>query len=114
MTNHLSERFLNHKEVTSFLETLLPNHILNTSKGPSGECLDLYSSVLPGSDALKEEFLLWKTKWLKIDNNERPSNALQLLSECNGIFYPNIRKMLEILVTLPVSTATYFFKSTLH
>ncbi|XP_050064151.1 52 kDa repressor of the inhibitor of the protein kinase-like [Aphis gossypii] len=62
MTTHLSERFLNHKEVISSLETLLPNHISNTSKGPSGECLDLYSSVLPDSGALKEEFLLWKTK----------------------------------------------------
>jgi hypothetical protein len=106
MTTHLSKCFLNHKEIISSLETLLPNHISNTSKGPSRECLDLYSSVLPDSGALKEEFLLWKTKCLKIDKNERPSNALQLLSECDGIFYPNIRKMLEILVTLPISTAT--------
>jgi len=44
--------------------------------------------------------------FLKIDKNERPSNALQLLSECNGIFYSNIKKMLEILGTLLVSTAT--------
>ncbi|XP_022175945.1 52 kDa repressor of the inhibitor of the protein kinase-like [Myzus persicae] len=99
---------LEHLEKSVNKETSTTAHQLSRVilNGPSRECLDLHISVLPDSGALKEEFLLWKTKWLKINKNERLSNALQLLSECNGIFYPNITKMLEILVTLPVSTAT--------
>lgn len=42
----------------------------------------------------KKKFLLWK---IKIKDHQ-----IQVLSECDDAFYPNIRKMLEILVTLSV------------
>lgn len=103
---HLTERFINHKEILSSLDTLIPNRISNSTKGPSEKCLEFYNSILPKCDELKEEYLLWKVKWFKKDKNERPSNALQILSECDDSFYPSIKKMLEILVTLPMSTAT--------
>lgn len=89
---HLTERFMNYKEIVSSLETLIPNRISNSTKGPSEKCLQFYSSILPDCDELKEEYLLWKVKWLKKDKNERPSNALQTLSECDDTFYPNIKK----------------------
>jgi len=55
MTAHLTERFLNHKEVISS-----PNHILNTYKGPFFKCLQYHSFVLPDSGTLKEEFFFEK------------------------------------------------------
>lgn len=42
----------------------------------------------------KKKFLLWK---IKIKDHQ-----IQVISECDDAFYPNIRKMLEILVTLSV------------
>lgn len=40
--------------------------------------------VLP--DALKEEFLLWNTEWLKLYKNKRPLHLLKC------IFCPNTKK----------------------
>lgn len=60
----------------------------------------------PDSGALKEKFMLWKTKLLKIDKNIKPLNTLPLLSDCNSAIYANIRKILKILITLSKSTVT--------
>ncbi|KAH9367888.1 hypothetical protein HPB48_017531 [Haemaphysalis longicornis] len=38
--------------------------------------------------------------------NLRPSTGITALSHCDCQFYPNVHKLLQILVTLPVTTAT--------
>jgi len=55
---HLTERFVNHKDILSSLETLIPYRISNSTKGPSEKCSQLYSSILPDCDELKEVFTL--------------------------------------------------------
>ncbi len=36
---------------------------------------------------------------------KKPQNALEALTHCNeGIYYPFIRKMLQVMATLPVTT----------
>ena len=42
----------------------------------------------------------------KTSNEEKPSSAIDSFSVCNDAFYPNIKTLLRILTTLPVSTAT--------
>jgi hypothetical protein len=37
---------------------------------------------------------------------EKPNNALEAMAMCNQSIYPNIFKLLQILVMLPVSSAT--------
>ena len=58
--------------------------------------------------AVENEFVPWKTKWSAVPINNRPSNALDALSELPNLsqFYPNIVKLLKILATLPVTTAS--------
>jgi len=37
---------------------------------------------------------------------KKPENALQAMTVCNKEIYPNVFKLLQILATLPVSTAS--------
>jgi len=57
-----------------------------------------------GSDLkLKAEIDLWKNKWANIQNNSQ--TAVEALEHCNE-FFPNLKILLQIFATLPISTAT--------
>ena len=60
------------------------------------QCLNLSVAELRG------EFQLWHQKWEKSEN--RPHSALEALDYCCE-YYPNISTLLQLLATLPVSTA---------
>lgn len=53
---------------------------------------------------VKAELQLWHIKLEK--NKEQPKNALDALRVCNKEIFPNIHRLLKILCTIPVSTAT--------
>uniref|UniRef100_A0A803TDW7 HAT C-terminal dimerisation domain-containing protein n=1 Tax=Anolis carolinensis TaxID=28377 RepID=A0A803TDW7_ANOCA len=61
---------------------------------------------LQDSVTLMEEYGMWYRKWKKIAPAEKPSNALEAYLVCDGQFFPNVKKLLQISATLPVSTAT--------
>jgi len=61
--------------------------------------------LLSSSDlVLKAEINLWKTKWNKIETNI-PHTAVTSLPYCEE-YFPNIKILLQLFATLPVSTAT--------
>ena len=41
-----------------------------------------------------------------VSNEQRPHSAIDSLVACNGDFFPNVKALMCILTTLPVSTAT--------
>jgi len=55
---------------------------------------------------VQAEVEMWLEKWLSCDRDERPNSAIDSLSCCEVSIYPNIKKLLKILSTLPVSTAS--------
>ena len=55
---------------------------------------------------VKSEFDLWRRKWERVAEDSRPSTALSALDHCgNDGYYRNIALLLQILATLPVTTA---------
>ena len=55
---------------------------------------------------MKSEFDLWRRKWERVAEDKRPSTALSALDHCgNDGYYRNIALLLQILATLPVTTA---------
>ncbi|XP_060859153.1 52 kDa repressor of the inhibitor of the protein kinase-like [Metopolophium dirhodum] len=67
--------------------------------------IDFYNDDLADNnkDILVSELKLWRRKILALD--KQPTNAMDALVICNNM-YPNIYKLLQILATLPVSTAS--------
>ncbi|XP_022180061.1 zinc finger MYM-type protein 1-like [Myzus persicae] len=56
---------------------------------------------------LKSEIQLWKEKWKSIKNEggDVIKYALTAIVQCNGILYPNIKKMLYTIACLPTTVA---------
>lgn len=100
----LFDRFQKHKSLTVSLQTIIPNKCVNVTNEEISDCVQFYAQILTEPNAFKAEFEIWKTKWL--NEESRPSTAIAGLDNCNKILYPNIWKLLQILVTIPMSTAT--------
>lgn len=50
------------------------------------------------------EYEIWLNHWKSVA--EKPSTSLETLDQCENQSFPTIRKLLIVLATLPVSTAT--------
>ncbi|XP_060853297.1 52 kDa repressor of the inhibitor of the protein kinase-like [Rhopalosiphum padi] len=86
------------------LEGLIPSNINFYDTKSILESAKFYCDDIEGSDLeLKAEIHLWKNKWTNVQNN--PQTAVEALEYCNE-FFPNIKILLQIFATLPVSTAT--------
>jgi len=51
---------------------------------------------------IASEYLFWCEKWK--NNEETPTDIMAILDSCDWTFYSNINHLLQVLVTLPVST----------
>ncbi|XP_049771331.1 uncharacterized protein LOC126143445 [Schistocerca cancellata] len=71
-----------------------------------GSLLDVGKGI--ASLMLREEMLLWREKrnQEKVRQQELPTIALDILARCDKDAYPMIRKLLLVLATLPVTTAS--------
>lgn len=115
----LQERFSQENLMCFDLNLLLPEHILRTTninnKEESNkricEVIKLYKNILPNEAEMyiHGEMCLWRAKWIR-DVKEGgaviPLDLIDVLKACDGELYPNIRELLKVLITLPVSVAT--------
>ncbi|KAL4090793.1 hypothetical protein QTP88_025568 [Uroleucon formosanum] len=84
----LSDRFQKHKFLIKSLQQIIP----------------FLSRILTEPTVFKAEFSIWKSKWFKEES--RPNTANEGLENCNILLFPNIWKLLQVLATIPMSTAT--------
>lgn len=105
--NELEERFTNHQTIlTSF-------HSLFEENGHDEDFIVLtkeYSEDLQDignrKEIFKSEYKLWQRNLKNLAEIDKPKNAMDALIVCNKIMFPNVFKLLQILATLPVSSAT--------
>lgn len=102
--HELDSRFNENFNNIIALEGLIPANINFYDTKSVLESAKFYCEDIEGSDLeLKAEIHLWKNKWTNIQNN--PQFAVEALEYCNE-FFPNIKILLQIFATSPVSTAT--------
>ncbi|XP_022182999.1 52 kDa repressor of the inhibitor of the protein kinase-like [Myzus persicae] len=90
----LNERFIPHNETITSLQYVLPT-------------VEFYENDLPGlNDVIEAEYEIWQAKWKNIEDNLRPTTAIEALSVCDNLMYPNMYELIKILAIIPVSTAT--------
>ncbi|XP_013192236.2 52 kDa repressor of the inhibitor of the protein kinase-like [Amyelois transitella] len=100
----LIERFIKHRKVVSALSCVLPSNFATSCEIEEAFCM--YSTVLPEkcSSVVKAELEVWKAAMTL--TSPIPKSALECLDNCDQKLYPNIYTLLQILATIPVSTAT--------
>jgi len=66
---------------------------------------ELVASFVPvhGSRTFAIEYQLWNHKWQAVDVADRPKTVLSALDHCTA--YPNVSLLLQLLATIPVTTA---------
>lgn len=102
----LNGRFNDGKAIVMPLQALVPFYTAKACFQDLQPALNFYSSDLadPTQSVVESEFNRWKRRWLT--ESERTKSAAEALSLCDSTFYPNIKILLRIFVTLPVTTAS--------
>lgn len=96
--NNMNTQILRSCEKTDIIYATLQYKI-----HPSEQGLILYESEISSIEMLKSQFELWKLRFKKIA--KKPSAAIEALAE-NFTFLPDIKVLLEIFSTRPVSTCS--------
>lgn len=100
----LDVRFVNHRRTLRSLSSLLPQNIRQAESAPKAEEFSaLYSSFVSVGE-LEGELLVWAAK-CKNERHEEATSALQAVALCPVAMFPNVHRLLQILATLPVTTA---------
>ncbi|XP_071036453.1 52 kDa repressor of the inhibitor of the protein kinase-like [Parasteatoda tepidariorum] len=107
----LDLRFVSHRDILKGFQCLLPANplICQPSNIKGFEALvEFYAQDLDTcKESLKSELKLWykRLKRISEDGGSVPKTAADALGMCDKDITPNIFKLLEILVVLPVSTS---------
>ncbi|CAF1024727.1 unnamed protein product, partial [Didymodactylos carnosus] len=107
----IKDRFNEHVKKAAAISSIIPQYIADKIYDDLAPAIEIYQNFLPGSiSQIKSEFLLWKpTATVTMKRKETtvlPDTAIDAYIECNEVFYPNIKILLKIFGTLPVTTAT--------
>ena len=106
LVSELETRFKTHADILSSLQLILPKRCTDVKPEQFEHCIQFYDSILPSPSSVKSELVTWQKKWQMVSNEQRPHSAIDSFVACNGDFFPNVKALLCILTTLPVSTAT--------
>lgn len=103
--NQLNDRFLNHRSIIENFNLILKpaNSIHNEEK--IKQLVEMYQDDLDCSVlAAVSEIKIWHQKFTA--TKDLPKNAIDALHKCNVSIFPSTFKLLQILATLPVTTAS--------
>ncbi|XP_065939478.1 52 kDa repressor of the inhibitor of the protein kinase [Magallana gigas] len=85
-------------------QALIPSRLQELTNQKQADIAQHYGVHLPHFNQLDEEIKRWKTRWQMSD--VKPDNLSTTLEHTNPVLFPNIYKVLLILITMPVSTAS--------
>lgn len=93
-----------HKNIVKLL-ALTPSvaALPSYSSGSIQELSQIYSTDLPLPPLLSTEYRRWKNKWAEIPKEDRVNSLREALLTCDEDSFPNIKVLLTIACTLPVT-----------
>ena len=106
MLAQLRERFESHNRTCLRIQGLLPRFVDTISFDDLREALDLYKSDLGPESVIAGEFERWKLKWTAVAMSDRPLTAAEAMEQCDTLLFPQIRILLQLFLTLPLTSAT--------
>ena len=87
------------------LQNLIPKYTVTlTSSSETDNWLELYQQDVDSKTTTFSEIMRWKEKWEKQNIATLLTNAVDALEGCNADLFPNVRKLLSTMATLPVTT----------
>ncbi|XP_048588479.1 52 kDa repressor of the inhibitor of the protein kinase-like [Nematostella vectensis] len=109
LVDHLStemDKFFSADQMNvSKLISLVPEVLVATNGCDLEEAVKFYTDDLESPDLLDVELVRWRSKWTRVEEESIPRSAVDALKNCDAEFYPNVHVLLQILCTLPVTSA---------
>ena len=104
----LEERFTNSPTHTIGLLQLLQSKCISTTSETEipeelAKAVDFYQGDLPHVVMLPVEYRKWVAMWKEPGCNV-PNKLVDALKECDNITFPNIHTLLQITLTLPITS----------
>ncbi len=100
LLNELDTRFSCLHERAAVGMSLVPSVMLSR---PSTEELSFFSDDLPHHDALHAELNQWYVLWEGA--SEKTDNLTDAMKQCDGKYFPNVKTILRICCTFPITSA---------
>ena len=85
---------------------LLPPSLPFMTSQQQQSMLDAYRLDLPDATSFDVEIRRWKKKWEGVAAELLPKTICQVLGGINAMAYPNVTRILHLLLVIPVTTAT--------
>ena len=104
LLSEMEGRFGSQQQTKIKLLGLIPSISVEFNSASIDEVGKVYQSDLPCPQLLPVEFRRWKTKFALVDQDLRLSTLLDSLQSCDPDSFPNIRILLAIACTLPITT----------
>ena len=104
--SELRTRFGNHHQLITHLWFIIPKYIKDYAFSDLQPVLNFYQRFLESEEAVREEFEVWKRTWETADDTALADTAIDALSVCDALLFPNIYVLLKITATLPVISAS--------
>ena len=68
------------------------------------QALATYEQDLPSTELFSAELNRWNRKFKETPEENRPASPAEAIKQCDGDLFPNIRVLLQIACTLPVTS----------
>ena len=66
--------------------------------------VNVYKDDLPNPGLVELEYDIWRQKWMKVDEKERPSSLAETIKATDEKLFPNLFILIKIACTLPVTS----------
>ncbi|KAK0135490.1 repressor of the inhibitor of the protein kinase [Merluccius polli] len=104
ITSELDARFSQRNEPAMLAAYLVPKALKKLTEERVVELVEWYREDLPDPDTVEREIECWRHKFHSEDES-LPKSALETLQATQMAFFPNIKCMLKMFLTLPVTFA---------
>ena len=97
------------KELCIFLflgQYLVPAKLNALNTGVQDKLYETHKTDLSENRDFDNEILRWQTKWSHSTDEKPVTHLTETLQHANPDLYPNVVTIINILLTMPVSTAT--------
>jgi len=103
----LRQRFSESQKVAMHLAQLLPEHCKDAKAVDCAiDVFRQYEDRLAGMDACRAEFERWQHWCSRLEPQQRSNSISGALALFDATLFPNMRTVLKIFATLPVTTCT--------
>ena len=105
LLQQMDDRYQTPTRTAMMLCNFLPKYAMHSEFETIKKGVELFLNLLPGTlFEVAIEFEAWKLTCSRLD--DPPTDAAKSIDVCNPYCFPNIRKLLMIFASLPVSTAS--------